>query len=349
TTASIAVSPLVSTEYIVTVTGVNSCTDVDTVLVTVKYPPVAPNTPSGIAVRCQGADTGSYSTNWIPEADIYSWVITPAGSGTITGTNENSSVIWNYNFTGTSEIIAIATNTCGSDSSAVLTVQTNPMPFPDLGNDTTICSGGSVILDAGTADTYSWNDGFDQQLHEIFAQGQFYVETTLGACSNSDTVNVYISDPVMDFGVDTIFSATTVTLDAGPGFTGYLWNDSSTGQTLQVSIPGWYSVTVTNEYGCTATDSVYVDINTGTDEQMRPGYVIYPNPVGETLFLKISSAKQEAFKIELISAEGQILDSRHIECNSVVTAIFDFSKIQPGVYFLQIKTSNGFEIFKIIK
>lgn len=42
----------------------------------------------------------------------------------------------------------------------------------------------------------------------------------------------------------------TVTLDAGNGFTSYLWNTGATTQTIVVSAPGNYSVKVTNSFGC---------------------------------------------------------------------------------------------------
>lgn len=48
------------------------------------------------------------------------------------------------------------------------------------------------------------------------------------------------------------------TLDAGAGFSGYLWSDGSTGQTLAASAAGTYSVTVTNAVGCKASDAVEV-------------------------------------------------------------------------------------------
>ncbi len=50
----------------------------------------------------------------------------------------------------------------------------------------------------------------------------------------------------------------SVTLDAGERFSSFLWQDQSTNQTFIANSPGWYSVTVTDLFGRTFEDSVYI-------------------------------------------------------------------------------------------
>ncbi len=66
---------------------------------------------------------------------------------------------------------------------------------------------------------------------------------------------------------DTVVCSTDpVVLDAGPGFTSYLWQDHSSLQTFSATIPGVYWVTVTSEAGCTMTDTIRVrDPRTNAD------------------------------------------------------------------------------------
>ena len=53
-------------------------------------------------------------------------------------------------------------------------------------------------------------------------------------------------------------------LTAAPGYGPYLWSDGSTGNTLSVVQDGWNSVQVTNSFGRTHTDSVWVNIDCQT-------------------------------------------------------------------------------------
>ena len=71
-------------------------------------------------------------------------------------------------------------------------------------------------------------------------------------------------------------SAVAVTLDAGPGFIEYLWNDASTGQTLEVTNPGFYAVTVVDACGKVAVDEINVsldsvEIDAGPDVEICEG------------------------------------------------------------------------------
>jgi hypothetical protein len=57
-------------------------------------------------------------------------------------------------------------------------------------------------------------------------------------------------------------------LDAGAGYDAYLWSDSSTTQTVEVTEAGTYTVTVTNTAGCVASDAVTVTLLPTTSDSL---------------------------------------------------------------------------------
>lgn len=82
-------------------------------------------------------------------------------------------------------------------------------------------------------------------------------EQCLVSNSITVTVNSFAFDPLPD---TTKVCADSVVLDARAGFTKYLWSNEKKTQGIFVKNPGWYTVTVTNAAGCTASDSSYVGI-----------------------------------------------------------------------------------------
>ncbi len=66
--------------------------------------------------------------------------------------------------------------------------------------------------------------------------------------------------PIVELGNDIRTTDNSVTLDAGAGFTSYLWNTGATTQTIKVEESNTYKVTVTNDKGCSSSDEIRVDI-----------------------------------------------------------------------------------------
>ncbi|MEO8067275.1 MAG: gliding motility-associated C-terminal domain-containing protein [Flavobacteriales bacterium] len=150
----------------------------------------------------------------------------------------------------------------------------------DLGNDTSFCAGGGVLLDASLAgSTYLWSTGSTSATITANATGLYWVEALQGNCAVSDTIAIVVdtvpsvalpNDTTLCGGVALLLDATT------PGVT-YFWQDGSTGSTFPVNSSGTYSVIVTNASGCTDSDSIIVAyaatgaINIGNDTTICQG------------------------------------------------------------------------------
>lgn len=137
------------------------------------------------------------------------------------------------------------------------------MPTSLLGNDTSLCEGQSVVLDAGPGfRSYVWNDGSTQQTLRATALGVYSVTVTSEqGCVASDTISVFTALPVPSFslGEDTLLCpGSSLTLYATEGFQRYRWMDGSTTTTLVVSEPGLYWAEADDLCGSVFYDTVAV-------------------------------------------------------------------------------------------
>ncbi|MFZ1686838.1 MAG: gliding motility-associated C-terminal domain-containing protein, partial [Flavobacteriales bacterium] len=131
-----------------------------------------------------------------------------------------------------------------------------------LGNDTSFCSGGSVLLDATLAgSTYTWSTGATSAAITASTSGTYWVEALQGNCAVSDTIAITV-DPVPNVALPndtTLCGGATLLLDATiPGVT-YVWQDGSSNSTFLVSATGNYSVTVSSANGCADSDAITVN------------------------------------------------------------------------------------------
>jgi len=158
----------------------------------------------------------------------------------------------------------VETQNGGCSSSRVpVTVNVSAAAVVNLGLDTTLC-GTSFTLNAGNpGSSYLWSTGAGTQSININSSGTYsvVVQTPLG-CIGTDNITVTLNaPPAYDLGNDTVFCGTVITLDAGPGFTSYLWSTGSTSQTTTVNSTSMVYVTLQDAGGCTLEDSVLVTLS----------------------------------------------------------------------------------------
>jgi hypothetical protein len=87
------------------------------------------------------------------------------------------------------------------------------------------------------------------------------VSASLGSLLDSTGKFTLRPGPAIQLGRDTFFcqgNTYSQVLDPGAGYSSYQWSTSATSQTITVSAEGTYSVTVTNTFGCKATDRLIV-------------------------------------------------------------------------------------------
>ncbi len=151
----------------------------------------------------------------------------------------------------------IAANLCGSDSDTIAFNSFDYPPAVNLGNDTLLCDGIALLLDAGGGYVYNWSNGASTQTVAVDSQGTYIVTVSNTCGSATDAINITTElTPVVDFGPDTTLCAGATSLLIGPGnATSYLWHDGSTLGSFSVDTLGIYWLIATNICGAD-TDSI---------------------------------------------------------------------------------------------
>jgi len=142
-------------------------------------------------------------------------------------------------------------------------------------------------------------------------------------------------------GADTIETDLPYTLDAGAGFSSYLWRDNSTNSTMEVSTYGTQWVIVTDNNGCTGSDTVYMKDPTSVETAMLEKSIsIYPNPADDALNIILDMNGKSVVRIELFSIDHKLLYQDEIEHLDYSELKIDPEQYEPGTYILRITAGD---------
>ncbi|NJN78809.1 MAG: T9SS type B sorting domain-containing protein [Saprospiraceae bacterium] len=187
-------------------------------------------------------------------------------------TSSAVSYLWNNNPNTVSPVFTTTTNGsytvsitnyCGTFSDAI-TATFTPLPMVNLGKDTIICDGETLILDAtdALATSYNWQNGSTNPTFSVVQTGLYIAEASSNCGTVSDTIDVivYVSNLNVNLGLDFILCpGDTQLLDVTtPYIDTYSWNTGSNTSMLNVTQGGVYTVQITDI--CNFTDSDTIDV-----------------------------------------------------------------------------------------
>ncbi len=189
------------------------------------------------------ADSGQYSYRWFDNSTSPSFTTSNAGAYWIAVTDTISSCV-QYD---------------------TVTLQLQPLPDINLGEDTIICSNEIITFTPGPGFArYTWQDGSIQPSISVFKTGLYWVivEDDKG-CIGRDSVELYVNQaPTINLGPDTLYlcNVSSIRLDAGAIDTTmqYEWQDGSQTRYFEVSLPGTYYVWA-GRGDCFDSDTIVVE------------------------------------------------------------------------------------------
>jgi hypothetical protein len=118
--------------------------------------------------------------------------------------------------------------------------------------------------------TYDQTADFsDNKTYQVQASSEFSADADVN--NNEYVAEVDVYGPDLELGSDTTVQWPTYEIDAGAGFTSYNWHDGSSGQTYTaeaIDENNMYTVTVTNDMNCSASDTIYVWFDVYPDMQI---------------------------------------------------------------------------------
>jgi gliding motility-associated-like protein len=238
------VCPATTTRYYATAEKWPGCTLIDSILITTLVsPPV--NLP-GDSQLCTG---DSMLVQAAAGFDTYQW-----------NTGETQPAI-KVRTPGSYLVTATFNNGCQSKDTFLLGWY--PNPAPSLNKNSVLCAGSTRLLEpAQQYDGYLWSDGSTGHSMEINTTGSYWVTVTDGqGCKGADTTHVTTIAPLPAgfLPADTaICQYGKLTILPVHNYRSYLWSDLSISSSLTVKKSGLYWVTVTDQNGCSGSDSILV-------------------------------------------------------------------------------------------
>jgi gliding motility-associated-like protein len=252
-------SPPTTTQYNLVGTDTNGCINQDSIIISVNPLPTLSTGNDQIICEGDSVEINAFG------GTVYNWISTDS----ISDTTVSNPTVWPTTTT-TYFVLISDVNTCADTTS--VTVNVNPKPNVEAGNDQSICFGDSTSLNSsGNAITYSWDSGItDGVLFPVITtQDYILVGVDANGCSNSDSVTITsLALPNIDAGNNqSICIGDSVQLIATGG-ANYLWTPNTfisdntiANPIVNPNINTQYFVLGTDISGCKNIDSIDVTIN----------------------------------------------------------------------------------------
>ena len=265
--------------------------------------------------------------------------------------NGSTSQVRGVSVSGTYIVTVTNSYTCANSDTINVILRKNPVV--NLGNDTTVCNGVVLSLDAGdNGISYFWSTGENSQVIDINNPGSYnvFVTNNLG-CVKADTIVVNMAGElptisginISNNGVNTFY----FTAVNPQNVIGYDWDfGDGTAHSYQASPThtyvngGNYVVVLRLSSTCgffdDTTSAHIVGINpvaVSNDELM-----VYPNPSSTTAtILNKGALKME--KIEIYTTLGQVVYTAKADSKDKHT--MQLGGLASGIYTIQVYTDKG--------
>lgn len=346
-TSTISLAPSVTT--LVTVAGTNSYNCVSNAQVAIL---VKPSPTVALSATKYTVCAGSASTLTANGAASYTWN---------TGSLVNTAVV-TPTVTQIYSVVATGSNGClGSNTVQIMAF----VPAVAVSANTAICFGGSAVVSASGAVSYTWannNLGFGSFSASPTVTTIYTVNATVSyspaslLCPANNTVLVTVN-PLPSLSVSATRSVlckgekSVLTASASNTGMNYTWVAGSStlsgaSQTVNPSSTVFYALTGTDANGCSNTLQYQLKVNTcaGVEDVslVDKGIRFYPNPANSEVYV----LSDVATDIVLINALGEVIKEMPINAASAMKIRTD--ELPAGVYYVTENHDGKLQAKKLI-
>ena len=225
----------------------------------------------------------------------------------------------------------------------------NPIPVITA-ESTSICEGQSVTLHASGADTYEWSNGeFGDNITVSPTMSTVYTVTGSSSGCTSDSVEATVTvHPLPVVTITTIQNGSLTFLDAFGADLTYVWSTGETTPIIQADTSGIYTVTVTDDEGCSASASIMVEVLTADgNPRHEMDLIVAPNPVDDVL--NITYKGLVTSYVNIMDNTGRILQADRTVLPEGTTRTINMARLPAGVYYIQIGGDGFVKTVRIVK
>lgn len=282
------------------------------------------------------------------------------GNSRVTKFYSDSSVITNtYTLTQPGHYVAVVTSDAGCiDSVSFDITLPNPVQITSL-SERNLCEGSSLTLYVTAHDSlnYQWLKngtavGATTDSLVITEGGTYKVISDVnGSCIDTTTgITVTVRDlpePVIANNNNVLSTGTFATYQWQKGGVAISGANSNT---YTATENGTYTVSVTNEYGCTGVSDPINISGVGLDKvTANYGLSLFPNPASTELYLQSRQSIKDA-GIKIVNVLGQeVWGQQWLQVGANQSLKIDVATLHTGIYYLNITVDGKSTSFKFTK
>lgn len=239
---------------------------------------------------------------------------------------------------------------CSSTGSVIIEAAT-VTEIDITGNNTTCGNANGTatvsLISGANITSYLWNTGETTASIQNLSGGMYSVTATdANGCEITNSIEITaLENPTVELGEDlNISEGQNITLE--PQTTAenpsYQWSTGETTPTITVNTAGTYSLTLTDENGCMATDMVVVTVMTSLDNLPDETLItLSPNPSRDFVQLSFSDIFKEQLDITILNVNGMEIQHILYQKPSEEELLLDIHRLTSGIYVLKIQTERG--------